>query len=1172
MKVDNKPVGQRHSCPGNFVNPVQLDMDQHGTHSTPHRRLSGIRVSTKSKAPSPPPALKGLGDQGRPQRYPGFPHRTMDQKENLLEREMNLLVVLPGGAEKTTLVHGSKPMMDLLVMLCAKYHLNPSGHTIELVTTNRNHIKFKPNAPIGTLEAEKILLKPKGGEDKNKKSCPQMPEATVRLVINYKKTQKTILRVNPRVPLQELLPAICEKCEFAVDTTVLLRDLLSPGPLDLTTSLHDCGVRELYAKDIKGPGPADRSSSPVCPASPSHHSTADTITPGKDKKEKEKENKGMFSLFRRSRKKPEQSMPASAPASPVRSKPRPLSMASLGAPYSFYDSSTMPADVPKKRRAPLPPMLVSQSCPSDLSSRPRISSEAEVQSDPDQTTSLSPGSYSESSLRRTKRKAPPPPASPSSSSTAGQDDAPPGGSLTGGPVAMTLEEIAEQEEASVGLDSGDIQEEDSSLDLSADVSMELDVAGDASPAPGAPPPGAAPPGGPPPGATGEDQPCDLSSDGKPTQVDGEDADARLRTEMSFTEVVDTDRSSCQVEVPREQTDLSSRNSTSQDGSKEEVSAPTALEVVQEAGSQASCRPDSDPPGEESVLLGPLTTSTPCPPGEDATVQTDAAPPSSPSAAPQQEVPSPAEPSSSEPAGQKRDMATSTEEMRLSEPHPASTQASEPHPASTQASEAHPASTQASEAHPASTQASEAQPASTQALEAHPASTQASEAQPASTQASEAHPASTQASEAPPCLTPAPSAPTAAAAAKAAPFYATDSEPKPKPSNELTRDYIPKVGMTTYTIVPQKSLEKLRFFEVELTLESRPDDPEEEAEVGSLKLDDCAAPREQVQVATEPTAVQSTTPRGASAQTGNTTGSDITVNSSMTEVNAASTPPSKLARDDKISFSTDGGVASIQAALIAKVKEMKIAPATKPKPGSFRLPQHKATPGGYVTSAAVKSGGASPGAGQREAPASVERERPRLAVAEGRLPPPPVLCQESPGGARAQPGPEEEVEGGERRSVPSALLTRQTSSTAREPLAGLSLEKFRTFAAPRPYSPSTPSRFAQAVSSAVRRTQSVSHSPTATSPRSPPFHPVSGRFSIKDPKRLAHSKGADNRPEGEDKGSQREGGAKEAACGSASDMTAHTTAPSQPEQSSSACGEDRRSNGANDTYTGDVVLP
>lgn len=70
----------------------------------------------------------------------------------------------------------SKPMMDLLVTLCAKYHLNPSGHTIELITTNRNHVKFKPNALIGALEAEKILLKPKGLDDRSKKMGPQMPE------------------------------------------------------------------------------------------------------------------------------------------------------------------------------------------------------------------------------------------------------------------------------------------------------------------------------------------------------------------------------------------------------------------------------------------------------------------------------------------------------------------------------------------------------------------------------------------------------------------------------------------------------------------------------------------------------------------------------------------------------------------------------------------------------------------------------------------------------------------------------------------------------------------------------------------------------------------------------------------------------------------------------------
>lgn len=72
------------------------------------------------------------------------------------------------------------------------------------------------------------------------------------MVINYKKTQKTILRVNPRVPLSELLPAICEKCEFDTETTVLMRDGQSLTPLDLSNSLNDYAIREVYARDTKG--------------------------------------------------------------------------------------------------------------------------------------------------------------------------------------------------------------------------------------------------------------------------------------------------------------------------------------------------------------------------------------------------------------------------------------------------------------------------------------------------------------------------------------------------------------------------------------------------------------------------------------------------------------------------------------------------------------------------------------------------------------------------------------------------------------------------------------------------------------------------------------------------------------------------------------------------------
>lgn len=72
------------------------------------------------------------------------------------------------------------------------------------------------------------------------------------MVINYKRTQKTILRVNPRLPLAEFLPAICEKCEFNTETTVLLRDVQSLTPLDLSSSLNDYAIREVYAKDTKG--------------------------------------------------------------------------------------------------------------------------------------------------------------------------------------------------------------------------------------------------------------------------------------------------------------------------------------------------------------------------------------------------------------------------------------------------------------------------------------------------------------------------------------------------------------------------------------------------------------------------------------------------------------------------------------------------------------------------------------------------------------------------------------------------------------------------------------------------------------------------------------------------------------------------------------------------------
>ncbi|XP_056245367.1 cordon-bleu protein-like 1b isoform X1 [Seriola aureovittata] len=1006
MEVDNGFENQLHSCPRDIVKPLSLVMDDHG--SQPHPRSSGLRVSTKSKAPSPP-GLKKLDSPGFSQWYPGNPHLTMDQKENLIDKDLSLVVVLPGGVEKMTTVHGSKPLMDLLVTLCATYHLNPSSHTLELVTANRNNIKLKPNALIGTLDAEKIILKPKG-EDKNKKASPQMPEATVRMVINYRKTQKTILRVNPRVPLAELLPAICEKCEFDTETTVLLKDVQSLTPLDLSNCLNDYAIREVYARDTKG-----QSASPVCPASPSH---AGTVTPGKDKNQKEKENKGLFSKFRKSKKNSEQASTASAPASPVLvSKPRPLSMALPSTNVSPLSSPTIPTDVPKKRRAPQPPILVSQSCSSDLSARRRLNSEPGAQLDSDQMAGLSRGSSAESSLKRTKRKAPPPPTSPSA---VVQETVPLDENLQGGSAANTLEEIMEQEETTLSVMSAtasDTQGEDSSLNMSADVSLH-------SPSPDTEILSTTSVEG-----SGEDQSRDLSSDGNQLQSTGNDSatlsDVRTVAGTDSSEQADTNGGPCQVENVSQQPICEVEDCST---------APSSLPqpVTQGAEAQASVQANTETLWEQTDrLVNPVAISTSRPIGEDAQVQTDFTPLPVP---PQQQqhmgkFPSAANVPALE-SGEKKDTATLTDVLDPPD------------------------------------------------LEKDALS----------------HTSET-------------STPSAPATTKT--IYATDSEPKPKPSNELTRDYIPKVGMTTYTIVPQKSLEKLRYFEVALTLEAPPAAPEEGLDIGSLQLEESTAARGQTEVSEEKRELHSSVPR-EDLLTSTATTQD-TVNGSIPESPHSSSPTSLLKADDMISPSANG---ASQASSPAEVKETKIPPATKPKPGSFRLAQHKKSPGYYVTSAAEKSLSASPGSGQREAQGSAER-----AMLPPPPPPPPVQCQEeTTGAANVQLSPK-----GDDKDVAIMRMTRQSSLPCKEQSVGLSLEKLRSFAAPRPYSPATPSRFAQAVSSAVKRSQSLSHGPKSpSSPVSPTFSPITRRPPIAESKGSSKLKDGENREVESDKGSILQG--------------------------------------------------
>nr|XP_055163705.1 cordon-bleu protein-like 1 isoform X2 [Nyctereutes procyonoides] len=364
----------------------------------------------KAKAPPPPAETKHL-DASSDDTVESSAC-IMEQKENTIDKDIELSVVLPGDIIKSTTVHGSKPMMDLLIFLCAQYHLNPSSYTIDLQSAENNPIKFKPNTPIGMLEVEKVILKPKILD--KKKPTPIIPEKTVRVVINFKKTQKTIVRVSPHAPLQELAPIICSKCEFDPLHTLLLKDYQSQEPLDLTKSLNDLGLRELYAMDVS------RATS-VTAFNKSSLQESCQISQNLDIM-KEKENKGFFSFFQRSKKKREQT--ASAPATPLVSKHRPTFTRSntISKPYI---SNTLPSDAPKKRRAPLPPMSGSQSAPQDLAhvqERPascvvKSLSVDETEKNPcgagivrTGSLQLSSTSVSSSSLKRTKRKAPSPPS------------------------------------------------------------------------------------------------------------------------------------------------------------------------------------------------------------------------------------------------------------------------------------------------------------------------------------------------------------------------------------------------------------------------------------------------------------------------------------------------------------------------------------------------------------------------------------------------------------------------------------------------------------------------------------------------------------------------------------------------------------------------------------------
>ncbi|XP_028927730.1 cordon-bleu protein-like 1 isoform X2 [Ornithorhynchus anatinus] len=947
-----------------------------------------------------------------------------------------------------------KPMMDLLIFLCAQYHLNPSSYTIDLMSSENNPVKFKPNTPIGMLEVERVILKPKNLD--KKKTTPLVPEQTVRVVINYKKTQKTIVRVSPHASLQELAPIICNKCEFDPSHTILLRDYQSQEPLDLTKSLNDLGLRELYAMDVSGES---------CQISPN----LDIL--------KEKENKRFFSFFQRSKKKREQT--ASAPATPLITKPRPTFMRSNTISKPFV-SNTLPSDMPKKRRAPLPPMSASESGPqhsAPAQERPAAFIVKSVSVDESNmnlpsvdimrtgSLHLSSTSSANSSLRRTKRKAPSPP------SKTPQNDNDENGNVTALqavesvpvdgttdvrtpevpsiPAAInpeySLEEIDEKEELCA-------QQHRVDCGSTAPKSQEV-------------------------------SPC--VSTGGPLNTEKKDLASAL---VSASEE--------NSEPPEEE--KQENRSTDGKGPGREVDDPGSEETVLENRRHLRLPRENSNDDQRHTRNLPMNTEEKSQNGVKTveTIVTDAtenkfkADGLSGYRACKNDIPESFEENSQ--------VTLRTRDQKLNETQTAKVKtqdaAIQTTPAGNGCDWKKLNETTAPQDHHSSAFRGDGQEVSSNIN--RPA-LQSSSEPPASSDASKQFKSQGTTTEEilkakNPSLVcvndtgffPVEGADKTATSSsvKNYPFYRQDSKPKPKPSNEITRDYIPKIGMTTYKIVPPKSLEILKDVESGTVV-----DDKDYLETTALEYTQPRwANRKEPAKQTEELFITEST---SQAEIGLKCQTDAAVDnprfgaiSSVTD-GVLSSPTKLLPEEERLKTQTSEmnryrgttqlilDLEKVNALRESRGKTKSLTP--QEKPSSFFLQMQKRVSGHYVTSAVAKSTNpaTSPTPSELKNKDDVERNTPpartqTLSPLSKTMNAPPELGEnklehDSERLTLASPPPK----------PPKPLYFPTIQSTA------LNLKTLRTFGAPKPYSSSAPSPFALAV---VKRSQSFNKACPITS--------------------------------------------------------------------------------------------
>lgn len=80
-------------------------------------------------------------------------------------------------------------MMDLLVQATTSNKISPSDHTISLLSRDERNVQYKPNTPIGSLDANTVYIIPKSTLDLPVKRMPKLANqpfevSSQRLILN----------------------------------------------------------------------------------------------------------------------------------------------------------------------------------------------------------------------------------------------------------------------------------------------------------------------------------------------------------------------------------------------------------------------------------------------------------------------------------------------------------------------------------------------------------------------------------------------------------------------------------------------------------------------------------------------------------------------------------------------------------------------------------------------------------------------------------------------------------------------------------------------------------------------------------------------------------------------------------------------------------------------------